>query len=323
MVRHIEKAYFQMATLLDAGIPIMRSLQTVAAGQRQRLKKAFAFLEEQVSQGSQLNEAMAKKRRIFAPLDITMVAAAEQSGNLPATFKMLADWYEQQVRLRRKLIGGMAVPVVILHLAIFLAELTPMFLGHTTLSQYFQICFTKLAWIWGIFLAVYLLLKLIPKQGIIRLPFDSFVLIIPLLGKPLYHLALSRFCRSFFMLYSSGIPIISAAELATGLTGNASVSKMVAGAAKSARAGRPMYHGFSRQLLPVELYSLWETGEESGMLDNTTVHLAKMYEDLANHGFDVFIFWLPKIVYAVVMIYITILVLRNWAMVFGAAAGAL
>jgi type II secretory pathway component PulF len=317
MVRHIEKAYFQMATLLDAGIPITRSLQTVAAGLRGRLNKAFTFLDEQVSQGLQLNEAMAKKRRIFAPLDITMVAAAEESGNLPTTFKMLADWYELQVKLRRKLFGGMMLPVVVLHLAIFLAELTPLFLGYITPDQYLRICFTKLAWVWGIYLAVRILLKLMPKRGVLRLPFDSFVLIIPLLGRPLYHLALSRFCRSFYMLYSAGIPIINAAELATNLTGNNFVSILVKGAAKSARSGRPMYQGFNRQLLPVELFSLWETGEESGKLDDMTIHLAKMYEDLANHGFDVLVFWLPRIVYGIVVLYILAMIGRNLRMIYG------
>lgn len=321
MVRHIEKAYFQMATLLDAGIPITRSLQTVAAGQRGRLKKAFVFLDDQVSEGIQLNEAMAKKRRLFAPLDITMVAAAEESGNLPATFKMLADWYELQLKIRRKLIGGMMLPVVVLHLAIFLAELTPLFLGYITPNEYLQICFTKLAWVWGVFLVVRLFLKLMPERGIIRLPFDSVLLIIPLLRRPLYHLALSRFCRSFYMLYSAGIPITNAAELATGLTGNNFVSLLVRGAAKSAGAGRPMYQGFNRQLLPVELFSLWETGEESGMLDNTTLRLAKMYHDLADHGFDVFVYWVPKIAYAIVAYYMLRMIGRNLRMIYGGAGG--
>ena len=152
MVKGIDKIYYQMATLLDAGLPITRSLQTVAQGQKGRLKKTFTFLDDQVSCGSQIHEAMEKKRRIFAPLDITMVAAAEQSGNLPTTFKMLADWYELRVKLRRKLIGGMTFPVFVLHLAIFLAELTPLFLGHISPVQYLQICFTKLAWVWGVFI---------------------------------------------------------------------------------------------------------------------------------------------------------------------------
>ncbi len=321
MVKHIEKAYFQMATLLDAGMPIVRSLQTVAAGQTGRLRKAFTFLEDQISSGSQLNEAMAKKRRIFAPFDVTLVAAAEESGNLPATFKMLADWYELRVKLRRRVIGGLMLPVFVLHLAVLLGPLPFLFLGRISLEQYLSDCFRILAWLWGVYLVVRLLLKLIPKHGVVRLPFDALVLFIPLLRKPLYHLALSRFCRSFYMLYSSGIPITNAAELAANLTGNLLVSDLVAGAAKSAHAGRPMYSGFSRQFLPVELFSLWETGEESGMLDNTTLHLAKMYEDRAEQGFNTFVFWFPKLVYVAVMIYEIWLISRNLGFVFGAAAG--
>jgi type II secretory pathway component PulF len=320
MVKNIEQTYFQMATLLDAGMPIVRSLQTVAAGQTGRLRKAFTFLEDQISSGSQLNEAMAKKRRTFVPLDTTMVAAAEESGNLPATFKMLADWYEMRVKLRRKLIGGFMLPVFVLHLAIFIGELTPMFLGYISPMQYLEICLTKLGKLWGIFFAVYILVKIMPKSGIIRLPFDALMLVIPLLRKPLYHLALSRFCRSFYMLYSSGIPIINAAELATNLTGNVVVSWFVAGAAKSAVAGRPMYTGFNRQFLPVELFSLWETGEESGELDKMSLHLAKTFEDQAEHEFNVFISWLPKIFYLLVVIYILLLLARNAAMVFGGGA---
>ena len=321
MVKGIDKVYYQMATLLDAGLPITRSLQTVASGLKGRLKKVFTFLDDQVSCGSQIHEAMEKKRKIFAPLDITMVAAAEESGNLPATFKMLADWYELQVKLRRKLIGGMVFPVFILHLAVFLGPLPLLFLGRITLDHYLGGCFSILAWLWGIFIAVRLLLKLIPKRGVIRMPFDSLLLITPLLRRPLYHLALSRFCRSFYMLYSAGLPITNAAELATNLTGNTFVSKLVAGAAKSVYAGRPMYQGFNRQLLPVELFSLWESGEESGMLDRTAEHLAKMYEERAIHGFEVFVFWLPKIVYVAVMIYEIWLIARNMGMIYGGAGG--
>jgi MSHA biogenesis protein MshG len=321
MVKHLEKAYFQMATLLDAGLPILRSLNTVSANQTGRLRKTFAFLEDRVSSGSQLNEVMAEKRHIFAPFDITMVAAAEESGDLPATFRMLADWYELRVKLRLKLIGGLTLPVFVLHLAIFIAELTPMFLSTITPAQYIQICFTKVALFWGILIAVYLFVKTLPKCGVIRLPFDTFVLFIPLLRKPLFNLALSRFCRSFYMLYSAGIPITRASELAVNLTGNVVVSQLVSGAAKSVVAGEPMYTGFNRQFLPAELYSLWETGEESGTLDKMSLHLAKMYDDLAEHGFNVFIFWLPRIFYLLVAIYMLLLIARNAGMIFGGAVG--
>jgi type II secretory pathway component PulF len=215
----------------------------------------------------------------------------------------------------------MVFPVFVLHLAVFLGPLPLLFLGRITLDHYLGGCFSILAWLWGIFIAVRLLLKLIPKHGVIRVPFDSLLLIIPLLRRPLFHLALSRFCRSFYMLYSAGLPITNAAELATGLTGNTFVSKLVAGAAKSAYAGRPMYQGFNRQLLPVELFSLWESGEESGMLDRTAEHLAKMYEERAIHGFEVFVFWLPKIAYAIVAYYMLKLIGINLRMIYRLLGG--
>jgi len=305
-----------MATLLEAGLPIVRSLKIVSAGQTGRLRKTFNFLEGRVSAGSQLNEAMAEKRRIFSPFDVTMVAAAEESGNLPDTFKMLADWYEMRVKLRRKLIGGLAFPVFILHLAVFIANLTPMFLGAVTPAQYIRICFTTLGLLWGIFFAISLLKALIPKRGLIRLPFDALVLFIPLLRKPLFHMALARFCRSFYMLYSAGIPITRAAELAVNLTGNLVVTKLVAGTAKSARAGDDMFLGFNKDYLPVELYSLWQTGEESGTLDKMSLHLAKMYDDLAEHGFSVFAFWVPRLFYLCVLLYMVLLILKGYGIIF-------
>ena len=316
MVKHLEKAYFQMASMFEAGLPIVRSLKIVAENQKGRLKKIFAFLEDRVSSGSQLNEAMAQKRHTFAPVDVTMVAAAEESGNLPATFKMLADWYELRVKIRRKLISGLTFPVFILHIAVFVGGLTPMFLGNITPAQYIRICFTTLGLLWGIFVAIRLLISLTPKRGLIRLPFDTFVLFIPMLRKPLFHMALARFCRSFYMLYSAGIPITRASELAVNLTGNLVVTKFVAGAARKAQDGDDMSGGFNRHYLPTELYSLWETGEESGTLDKMSLHLAKMYEDLADHGFDVFVFWLPRLFYLLVILYTAFLVVRGFGMIF-------
>ncbi|MFA5424301.1 MAG: type II secretion system F family protein, partial [Phycisphaerae bacterium] len=246
MVKHIDKAYYQLAAMLDAGLPILRTLNTLAQSYRGRLHKIFSFLENQVAQGSQLNEAMAQKRSVFPPFDITMVAAAEESGNLPDTFKMLADWYELQLKIRRRLIGGFAFPVLIFHIAVFVGQLPAMFAGGMSFDQYLWICFTTLILFWGVIIGLILLVKKMPKQGTLRLLFDSALMLIPLLRKPLYHLSISRFCRSFYMLYSAGVPITNAAELASKNTGNLYVSQLVAGTSKSVYAGQPMHKGLSR-----------------------------------------------------------------------------
>jgi MSHA biogenesis protein MshG len=321
MIKHIEKAYFQMATLLDAGLPITRSLQIIAQGFRGRLKKTFTFLHDHVEQGSQLNEAMNEKRHFFDPLDVTMVAAAEESGNLGTTFKMLADWYELQVKIRRKILGGLAFPAFVLFIGVFAGYAPDLVLGSITGLQYLRICLTRLAVFAAIVAVPFVVPKIMPKRGFIRLPFDSFLLLVPLLRKPLYNLALARYCRCFYMLYSAGIPIVNAARLATDLTGNRFVSGLLKGAADSASAGEPMHKGFSRSFLPLEMLSLWEVGEESGKLDDATLHLAKMYQDKADFGFDVLAYWMPRIVYAFVSVYLIMMIFRNFAMISGRLGG--
>jgi type II secretory pathway component PulF len=119
------------------------------------------------------------------------------------------------------------------------------------------------------------------------------------------------------MLSSAGIPVVTAAELAVNHTDNAIVSKLVENVPKNARNGRPMYTGLNSQLIPTALRYMWETGEESGTLDDTTARLAKMYEELAEEKFRQFVFWLPKILYGAVGIYIIYLIARNAGYVYG------
>lgn len=315
MLKHIDKAYYQLAAMLDAGLPILRTLNTLAESYRGRLHKIFSFLENQVAQGSRLNEAMAQKRSVFPPFDITMVSAAEESGNLPDTFKMLADWYELQLKIRRRLIGGFALPVLIFHFAVFIGQVPLVVAGVFTLDECLRLCFATIAVFWLILIGPILLVKAMPRRGMMRLIFDSSLMLIPLLRKPLYHLSISRFCRSFYMLYAAGVPIAEAAKLASNNTGNLYVSHFVSGTSQSISAGRPMHKGLSRRL-PLDVISLWETGEESGTLDKTSLHLAKMYEDRADLGFKILVDWLPKIFYFGVAVYMIMLIARNFGMIY-------
>jgi len=287
--KHREQFYYQSATLLDAGLPITRSLETVAQGQKGGYRKAANHLLKRVKNGSQLNVAMAEKKKFYGDFDIKMVEAAEQSGNLAGTMKMLLQWYGYQVKIRRKLIGGMAFPILIFHLALFLGPLSGLFLGKITFQEHIHSRLTILACLWGGGFLLFLLAKYMPKRGIIRLVFDSFLQVIPFFGKALRSMAFARFSRSFNMLYKSGVPIITAAELSVNMTGNAVVSKLVSPCAKSVIAGQPMYKGFPVQLMPRDILASWQSGEESGNLDYATEHLAKAYEDMAEFNFEKFI----------------------------------
>ena len=120
--------YHDLAVMLDAGLPILRSLDTVTAGLEGNLKKVFADVRKSVSQGDSISEAMAKHKKAFGKLDVLLVHAAETSGNLPVCFKSLADWHEFVNRLHRKMKAGFILPILIeaaeKHKAVIVAEIS-------------------------------------------------------------------------------------------------------------------------------------------------------------------------------------------------------
>ena len=99
--------YHDLSVLLEAGLPILRSLDTVTAGLQGRLHKIFSEVRDSISKGNSVSEAMTKYKKAFGKLDVMLVEAAEKSGNLPMCFKLLSNWYEFRLRSRRIMIKGL------------------------------------------------------------------------------------------------------------------------------------------------------------------------------------------------------------------------
>src|SRR4030042_6385792 len=105
--------YHDLAVMLEAGLPILRSLDTVTAGLEGNLKKVFTDVRKSVSQGESISEAIAKQKKAFGKLDVLLVHAAETSGNLPECFRLLTNWYEFLNRLHRTINAGLILPILI------------------------------------------------------------------------------------------------------------------------------------------------------------------------------------------------------------------
>jgi type IV pilus assembly protein PilC len=307
--------YRQLATLFNAGMPILRSLEIIVEGERGRLKKVFSAMAEEVGRGSQIHEAMAKRKKVFGPFDIALVEAGEFSGNLTETMKMLAKWYEFRQSMVRRLISGLTLPVFILHVGIFLGSLPFAILGKITWNAFFVYVLSAIMWLWAAFFVIFWLVKLSRRRQASRRALDAFVLWIPLLGRSMRHMAYGRFCSSFSMLYGSGVPIIDAAKMAVDMSSNAKISPQFEGAAASVAAGNSMHEGFSKSL-PMQIRNLWEVGEESGELDKASQKLGDMYMESSSRWFSEFVFWLPRLIYFAVMAYMAIIILRNAGAVF-------
>jgi type II secretory pathway component PulF len=302
--------YHNLAVMFDAGLPILRTLDTIGSGLQGHLRKIFSDISNSVSRGNSLADSMAEYPKVFAGLDVMLVKTAEMSGELPNCFKMLSNWYEFRNRIKGILISGLILPILIFHIMVFIVPLPSMVLGRLSMAGYMrQVAIILCAFylLIGITLAIY---HSMPNTGQLRRILDAVILRIPLLGRALRELSISRYCKAFNMLYKAGVPIRECAAQALKATGNLIISELFEGGAASVAAGNMTSEGFSRSL-PLEYLNLWQTGEQSGELDKMIDKIAEIAGDKAEHLLTEFARWLPKLAYALVCLVLIILIFKT------------
>jgi len=317
MANKLATAYHNLSIMLEAGIPVQRALNTIAAGLKGELRKTFLNLVKGVSAGNCLAETMSKYPNVFATLDVMLVDAADTSGNLSESLKLLSEWYDFSNRLKNRLISGLMLPLVVIHIAALVGPLPYLFMGIINVAGYIIKVAITLALFYIPLSIILATLHLMPNTGTIRRFLDFVVLKIPILGLAVRQLALSRYCRAFNMLYKAGIPSIPCAQQAPGVTGNVIVAEGVKGGAESAQAGNMVWEGFSPEL-PADFLNIWRIGEETGELDNCIKRLADNTTENAEQLFSEFVQWLPRIIYWLICAVIVIQILMIASMLFGA-----
>ena len=322
MTKKLAIAYHNLSVMLDAGMPLLRSLDTTAAGLKGSLKNAFSALSKGASAGNSLAETMRKHPWVFAPLDVMLVEVAEMSGNLPQSLKHLSQWYEFCNRLKHIIISGLLLPAVIITIAAPIIPLPYLILGQINFVKYFLQVLGTLAFFYVPAATIVAIYRLMPNTGLIRRLLDAFILRVPGLGQAIRQLALSRYCRTFNLLYQAGIPITQCARKASEVTGNAIMTDLLKGGAESAQAGKMVCEGFSGKL-PVDFLHLWQIGEETGELDKTIKRIADNNSETAEWLFVEFCRWLVRVIYFLVMIRLAIQVLQMGLAVFGSGYGML
>jgi type IV pilus assembly protein PilC len=310
--------YHDLAVLLDAGLPIIKSLDTVSEGLKGHQKIIFSKLSQSVSQGNTFTDSMAEYPKAFDKLDLMLVKSAEFSGELPNCFKMLSNWYEFKNRIKGILISGLILPFVILHIMVFIVPLPSMVLGKISTTEYMMQVGKVLGFLYLLIGIPLILYYSTPNTGIFRRLLDVLILRIPILGQAVRQLSICRYCRGFNMLYKAGVPIADCASQALELTGNLVISDLFKGGAASTKAGKMAYEGFSRRL-PLEYLNIWQTGEQIGELDKMVDKIAEIAGDRAELLFTEFAKWLPRLLYALVCIVLIIQILKMAGAIWGSA----
>ena len=299
------QAYFDLSTMLDAGMPILRTLDIMVEGRQGYFKQIFIKMRDKVAKGCGLAEAMREHRRIFPDLDRMLIEAAETSGSLTASCTMLSEWHDFVHRITRRMQMGLILPVLILHIAGFVYKLPNLILTSMGGAEYLCSVGRILLLLYVPMGLVIVVMVLKDRVPLLRLPLDFLVLRIPVLGLAVRQISICRYAKAFAMMYGAGVPIVETTERATRATGNLIIARLFAGGTASVRAGGMSWEGFSERL-PTEYRQLWQIGEESGELDRIANKVGEISGDRADLLFTEFSKWLPRVVYAIiagVMIY--------------------
>ncbi len=231
----------QLSTLQDAGLPILRSLQILEEQQKPGLLKAIiGGVAEEVEGGGTLSDAMAQYPKAFDKLYVNMINAGEAGGVLDIILNRLADFMEKAAKLKKKVIGAMIYPGVVISIAVGIVSMIMIFVV-PKFEQIFKDFKTDLPPVTKVLLAMsrwfapptngwaYVLFSPIGFMLIVKLLrmseggkyfVDAVKLKIPILGSILAKTSIARFTRTLGTLISAGVPILDALNITKETCGN-------------------------------------------------------------------------------------------------------
>ncbi len=297
----------QLSTLQDAGLPLLRSLQILEQQQKPgKLKSILGSVCEDVEAGTTLSDAMAKHPKAFDRLYTKMVNAGEIGGVLDIILQRLADFLEKSMRLRRRIIGAMIYPIVVISIAVLIltgimvfvipkfqdifeefgVELPAVtqFLIRTSLWAAGELTPEQTVpgavWILGAPIILWLFLKLIRKTTPGRAATDHIRVRIPAIGPLIRKTSIARFTRTLGTLISAGVPILEAIMITRDTSGNYVYEKALTKVHDSIREGET-FAGPLREskVCDAIVVNMIDVGEETGDLDVMLMKIADNYDE--------------------------------------------
>jgi len=296
-----EKAVWasKLAALVDAGVPIVRSLDLMATQQKLPMfKKALTAVGVEVNQGTAMGAAMRQWPKVFDQLTVAMVEAGEAGGVLDESLKRLAKLLEDNARLQNQIKGALGYPVAVLVIAIlvFLGMtifLIPTFAGifedlgaELPLFTQLMVDLSKLlrssaalVFAGALLVAVWLFNRYYATDKGRRVV-DRLMLKVPLFGDLIMKTATAQFCRIFSSLTRAGVPILMALDISSETAGNSIISDAILDSRALVQEGVLLSTALTRQkVLPDMALSMLSIGEETGEMDQMLSKVADFYED--------------------------------------------
>src|SRR5437773_3235630 len=290
----------QLATLIDSGLPLLRSLNVLAKQERDKLmKNTIIKVADAVQGGSTFSDALALHPRIFNDLYVNMVKAGEVGGVLELVLTRLSEFQEKAAKIKNKVMAAMVYPGIVMTMAVgilgfLLVFIVPKFetifhdlLGDKPLPPVTRFVIGASDFlknhgliVLGIVIAAITLYKFIGRTRGGRLVIDSFKLRMPLFGNLNRKTAISRFARTLGTLVTSGVPILQALNITRATAGNASIGRAISQVHDSVKEGESIVQPLeASRVFPPMVVSMVDVGEETGKLPEMLLKVADVYDD--------------------------------------------
>jgi len=290
----------QLATLIDAGLPLLRGLNVLAKQEKDPvLKGTINHLADAVQGGSTFSESLAQHPKIFNKLYINMVKAGELGGVLELVLNRLAEFQEKAQKIKNKVVSAMFYPIIVLFIAIaimgfLLVFIVPKFeqifhdmLGGKPLPglTVFVINTSNLLKnhiliVLGVVAAIAIGYNLFASTAMGRVVLDRVKLKMPLFGDLIRKSAISRFSRTLGTLVTSGVPILQALNITRETAGNSVIGDAIGKVHDSVKEGESIVHPLEASgVFPPMVISMIDVGEETGQLPEMLLKIAEVYDD--------------------------------------------
>ena len=288
----------QLATMIDAGLPLVQSLDILSSQQDHKVfKNIIREIREDVESGSTFAGALKKHPSTFDDLYTNLVVAGEEGGILDNILNRLSNYIEKAEALKKKVKSAMIYPVIIMSVAILVVIILMIFV-----IPVFETIFKSAGQSLPLpTLIVLTMSKIIKKYIVVIIPaailfvflfrkfykteagktlIDRLLLKVPVFGMLLKKVAVARFARTLGTLVSSGVPILDGLLIVSKTAGNRTIETALMSARASIREGETIAEPLSRSnIFPPMVTQMISVGESTGALDSMLTKIADFYDD--------------------------------------------
>jgi type IV pilus assembly protein PilC len=297
----------QLATLVDAGLPLLRGLSVLGKQEKNRVMAGtINHLADAVAGGSTFSESLGQHPKIFDKLYINMVKAGELGGVLELVLIRLAEYQEKAQKLKNRIVSAMVYPVIVIVIAVaivvfLMAVIVPRFerifqemLGDKPLPAITQVVIGISRWVQSQWLIVLIIGAVLyagwkafsmTKGG--RIMIDRIKLKMPVFGPVQLKSSISRFTRTLGTLVTSGVPILQALNITRDTSGNVVVANAIDKVHEAVREGESVVAPLeASKIFPPMVISMVDVGEETGQLPDMLLKIADVYDDEVDNAVD-------------------------------------